>query len=271
MELKIGEFQAPKQITFNYQDLKAQLEQKCSDYKGIVVTEDQIAPAKADLASLRKMDKALNDERIRLQKEYMEPFNIFKAQIDELRTIVIEAEDAIDVQLKAFDEKQKAEKMEQIKGAFEAAGFANFVTLEMIFNKSWLNKSCSIKKVQDDLTEIQHRIGEEVLTINQLPEFSFEALECYKQTLSLPDAIARGRHLADIQRRKEEAKKQAEEDALAKAAEQEQEEEKPQEQPENQPEVQRWPVTFQTLVSEDEARTIVTFLKEHGIKYQLIQ
>ena len=39
MELKIGEFQAPKQITFNYQDLKAQLEQKCSDYKGIVVTK----------------------------------------------------------------------------------------------------------------------------------------------------------------------------------------------------------------------------------------
>lgn len=269
MELKIGEFQAPKQITFNYQDLKAQLEQKCAEYKGLVVTEDQIAPAKADLASLRKMDKALNDERIRLQKEYMEPFNLFKAQIDDLRTIVIEAEGAIDVQLKAFDEKQKAEKMDQIKEAFNAAGFANFVTLEKIFSKAWLNKTCTIKKVQEDLTEIQHRIGEEVLTINQLPEFSFEALECYKQTLSLPDAIARGRQLADIQRRKEEAKKQAEEDALAQAAAQEQEEEKPQEQPEKQ--VQRWPVTFQTLVSEDEARMIVTFLREHGIKYQLIQ
>ena len=51
-------------------------------------TDDQIKNAKSDRADLNKLKKALNDERIRCEKEYMQPFNIFKAQIDGIIKII---------------------------------------------------------------------------------------------------------------------------------------------------------------------------------------
>ena len=78
------------------------------------------------------------------------------------------------------------------------------------------------------MKETMYRIGEEVGTISRLPEFSFEAMEVYKKTLDLTQAIKKGQELADIQKRKEEAlarqkaeeeRRKAEEAAVGKESE----------------------------------------------------
>ena len=86
MELKVNAVAIPEEFTFNYDELKTELLQKASVYETMVYTEDQIREAKADRANLNRLKKALNDERIRREKEYMEPFNKFKMQIAEIIT-----------------------------------------------------------------------------------------------------------------------------------------------------------------------------------------
>lgn len=75
MELQIEDVQLPEQIKFNFEDLKSEIQAKAHEYEVSVYTEDNIKAAKADRASLNKLKKALNDERIRREKAYMKPFN----------------------------------------------------------------------------------------------------------------------------------------------------------------------------------------------------
>lgn len=88
MELKVNEVAVPEQITFNYEELKQELTEKVSMYETLVYTDDQIKQAKADKANLNKLKKALNDERIRREREYMQPFNDFKQKINEIIGII---------------------------------------------------------------------------------------------------------------------------------------------------------------------------------------
>ena len=84
MELKISPYKKPEQICFNYEELKKMIIEKASLYESVVYTDEQIKSAKKDRANLNKFKKALNDERIKLENEYMTPFNEFKSQIKEL-------------------------------------------------------------------------------------------------------------------------------------------------------------------------------------------
>ena len=114
MEFKVNEYQLPAELTFNYEELKQGLTEKVEMYKTLVYSEEQIKEAKADRASLNKLKSALNDERIRLEKEYMKPFNDFKSKVAEIIKIIDEPIAMIDTQVKGYEEKKKAEKLEAV-------------------------------------------------------------------------------------------------------------------------------------------------------------
>ena len=205
MEFKINEVQLPEKISFNYEELKQELQEKATLYASIVYGDDEIKQAKEDKAKLNKLKKALNDERIRQEKEYMKPFNEFKAQVNEIISIIDKPVAIIDEQIKLFDDKQKEEKLEKIKEYWQSTEHPEWLQCKQIFDQRWLNTTFSLKKVQEVITEKLAQIAADVNTLESLPEFSFEAVECYKQTLDLNRAIAEGQRLADIQKRKAEA------------------------------------------------------------------
>ena len=220
MELRVNEVAIPERIDFNYEELKAELTSKVSFYETLVYTDDQIKDAKTDKANLNKLKKALNDERIRKEKEYMQPFNVFKAQINEIIGIIDKPIAVIDEQVKAYDEKRKAEKQKAIEELFATIGFQNFVTLEKIWDPKWLNASVSIKSIEDQMRSRMYEIGNGVLTLSQLPEFGFEATEVFKETLDINKAISEAKRMSEIAKAKAEAeaRRKAEEEAR-KAAE----------------------------------------------------
>ena len=183
MELKVNEVAIPEQITFNYEELRNELTEKVSMYETLVYTDEQIKEAKEDKANLNKLKKALNDERIALEKKYMQPFETFKAQVNDIIRIIDKPIAVIDKQVKEFEQKEKDEKLEAIKEMFASVGFQPFVNLEMIFDNKWLNKTFSMKKIEDAMKERMFQIGNDVKILNDLPEFGFEALEIYKITL----------------------------------------------------------------------------------------
>ena len=204
MELRVDEVQLPQEIRFNYAELKRELEEKVSVYKNMVYTDDQIKRAKADRADLNRLKKALNDERIRQEKEYMQPFNAFKTQINEIIGIIDKPVALIDKQIKEYEEQQQQEKKKKIEEFFSAYPHPEWLKLSQIWDDKWLNTSVSLKRVEEEIDGHVDNIESDLETLSNLPEFSFEATETYKSTLDLNKSIAEGHRLSEMQKRKAE-------------------------------------------------------------------
>lgn len=284
MELRINTWKSPEVIDFNFEELKEEITNKSALYKNMVYTDETIKDAKSDRALLNKFKTALEDKRKEVKKQCLEPYNQFEKQIKELVAIIDEPVKLIGEQITEFEDREKAEKHEQIIELFNKAGFQSFVTLEQIYDPKWLNKSVSLKSIEEELTNTVYRIGHDVTTINSLKEYSFEALEHYKKTLDLASAIAEGQRLADIQRRKLEheaevkaredlAKKQAEEKAKAEAEANlhEELEEVTEEEPQQAVEVKRQWIKFVALLSKDDALALKEFCDKRGIKIKSVK
>lgn len=211
MELKVNEVIIPERIDFNFEELKTELSEQVEKYKNLVYTDDQIKECKADKASLNRLKKALNDERIRRKKEYLKPFEEFEGKVNEIIKIIDEPLQLIDKQVKEFEEKKKADKRIEIGAFWETTEHPEWMTLARIFDERWLNATYTMKQIQADINGWINRINAEIETLQQLEDFSFEAIETYKRSLDLNQAIAEGKRLSDIQKRKEEeARRKAE-------------------------------------------------------------
>ena len=195
-----------REIEWNNEEIKAGIAAMMEDYRGLVFTENTVGDAKKDRANLNKLKAAFEDERKRVKKLCMEPYNRFEKQLKEVTVLIDEPAKLIDAQIKEVEQMKREEKRKEVQELFKTIGFQNFVTVEIIWDEKWLNASVPLSKVESQMKDIMYRIGEEVGTINHLQEFSFEALEVYKKTLDLTQAIRKGQELADIQKRKEEAR-----------------------------------------------------------------
>lgn len=221
MELKINEVQLPEQITFNYEELKQELTEKVSMYETLVYTDEQIKEAKVDKASLNKLKKALNDERIRREKEYMKPFDDFKAKINEIMDIIDKPLALIDKQVKEYEIKQKQEKKEQIKELWSEMDVPEGLLLEDVFEDRMLNVSYGMNHVKQKMLDDIKRFNRDMETLAALPEYGFEAQQEYIRNHDLNKALAEGRRMAQIVKAKaerEEAMRKIEEEQKAKAA-----------------------------------------------------
>lgn len=195
-----------QEIQWNNEELKTAIAAKMEDCKGLVFTEETIKEGKKDRADLNKLRTAIDNERKRVKKLCMDPYNKFEQQVKEVLGLIDEPIRLIDMQIKEVELAKKEEKRVEVQKLFETIGFQSFVTLDMIWDEKWLNATVSITKIEEQMKSIMYQIGDAVLTIHKLPEFSFEAMEIYKKTLNLSQAIAEGQRLADIQKRKEEAR-----------------------------------------------------------------
>lgn len=213
-------------ISWNNEELKAEISAKMEDYKGLVFTEETIKEAKKDRASLNKLRSAFEDERKRIKKLYMDPYNRFEKQVKEVIALIDEPIRLIDAQIKEVEENKKLQKRKDIEELFESIGFQNFVSLNQIWDEKWLNASVPMTKIEEQMKSEMYRIGNEVATISRLPEFRFEAMEVYKKTLDMNHAIQEGQRFADIQRRK------AEQEAALEEAKQKEEAQKAEEKSE---------------------------------------
>ena len=247
-ELKVT---APKNkpVIWNYEELKADLTTALADYENRVYTEDTIDEAKADKAKLNKLKKAINDERIAREKEYMQPFNEFKAQAKELCEMIDTASSGIGEQIDSFEEKRIAEKMEKIRTMFTEISTLypiNFITLEMILNDKWLNKGTSDKAIAKEITDVFEKAVKDLEVIHKMPRYAFEAEEAYKTCLDLNKALADGERAAEIQARKGQETQASAESEIAVE------------------------MSFKCKITKTQAQALVDFCKANGITLQRI-
>jgi len=161
-------------------------------YKSLDVTEENKTERKKDVATLRKMIKAVNDKRIEVKKECLKPYEDFEKQAHELIDIISEPINLLDNQIKEYEDKQRQEKINTIKQIFtEVAGeLAEYIALEQIYDSKWENVATSIKSIREDITAKFIEIHSAITAIKATgSEKVQEALDRYYNNLDLASAI----------------------------------------------------------------------------------
>lgn len=199
----------PAVIEFNFEEMKAELEQKLKRYNSLVVTEDGIKDAKSDKASLNTLSKTLNDNRIALERTYMQPFNNYKGKINQLITLIKEPVNAIDGQIKVFEDKEKQDKFEEIAHFYNdnIKGLRDVLPLEKLLNPKWANKGTTTLSITQELID-------KIMTVqNDLKIISAMKLDCevqvkdiYLRNLSMSEALAEKTRFEEQQKRFDELK-----------------------------------------------------------------
>lgn len=264
MELMVKPYTMPDAIEFNFDELKAELQERARQYELAIYSDDQIKLAKADRAALNKLKKALNDERIRMEKEYMIPFNEFKSKINEIITIIDKPIAAIDSQVKDYEERQKQEKEHSIRLYMSTFALPYEIPIEKIFNPKWLNATVPMTQVTNEINERIQQIAEDLETIESIDEYQAEAIRHYAETLDLRGSINYARQIKE----QKEAEARIEEQRKAKQDRREPEPQK-QEQPKTGAPAGEW-VSFAAYLTQDTARALRKFFVDNGIEYKRI-
>jgi Protein of unknown function (DUF1351) len=212
--------QQGKVEVLRFEELKQEVIAKVSHYKMLTIDETQLILAKTDLASLRKLAKALNDERIAKEKEYMAPFNNAKAQIDSLVAPVKEAIENIDSQLKAFEQREADKKTLDIIQLWESKHF-NLLPYSKVYDARWLNKGFTLDDISTAMDKFIEKVNADFALIERLcgadnDEAITDTWAIYKESVTL-DAVAS----VDEHERRIKAKKQADEERLQAKAKRE--------------------------------------------------
>lgn len=101
-----------------YDKLLDDVTRLAEEMKRVVVTEDSIKHYKKLLAQTRKEFKQVDDERKRVKREIMAPYEELNKQVQHLQRILKEGETALDTQIKAFRDREREEKWETIEQMF---------------------------------------------------------------------------------------------------------------------------------------------------------
>lgn len=285
MELQI--FKQPEigVIEWNFEELKKELSTNVEAYRTIVYTsDDQIKnEAKPELAKLRKLNKALDDERRRVKNIYTQPIKDFEDQVKELTGIVNKAIVNIDEQVKGYEDRRKAVKLEQVKRAYEEVfdddESRGLVSFETAFVERYLNATASIRSILSEFNELKRTMLADVDTIKGLDEYAFESLEVYKQTLDLNAALRENKRLKEVAERrrqyeeavnarKEQEARQAAQQAAQMATEAP---ESPQEPSKTQTYEKVYATTFKVTATRSALEKLQTFLINNQIHFDVIE
>ena len=207
-------------IEWNYEELKAALQERMDLYKDAVVTEEGKNLAKKEVAALRNMKKAIDEKRKDVKKQCLEPYDEFNAKVMALMTIIDEPINLIDSQVKAFDEKRREQRRAAIQKIYgEVIGnVTEYLPLERIYNSKWENVTTSVKSIREDMEKIVADTKAAVLAISSMQSDAVpKALDMYRHDLNMAAAVAYvndyEKQKTEIlqmeeQRRQEEAEKQ---------------------------------------------------------------
>lgn len=253
----------PAEITANFDEVRSGLENMMQAYAGLEVTEENIPERKKDVATLRKIRKAVDDKRKEVKRAYEKPLKEFEGKCKTLTGLIDAEIDHINTGLEAFEAARVAEKRVKISKLYEEhiEGYAEFLPMEKIYDSKWENKSCSDKEIIADLQQYRLNVSNDLQALkNASGEYYDDCLKAYKQSGN--NLAAAMQRLTDLRTAKERAESILREE-LKSADEVRKSSTKTAENAENERE--KW--TF-TVFSEEDAKSLRAYLEMFGIKYE---
>ena len=140
-------------IEANFDEVKAALTEMIEPYRTMVVQENDIPNAKNDRAKIRKVAGNIDDLRKTVKKAYSESLSAFEAKCKELVAICDDGAKNLDEQIKEYEERERAAKIERIRNYYDSVdGFdeeRGYLPWEAIFDARWGNKGFSEDDAKD--------------------------------------------------------------------------------------------------------------------------
>lgn len=270
LELKLSEIK-PVPVTFNYEELKKEVAERTAPYKGLIVEEDAIPVAKTDLANLRKLEKAIDDRRKAVKKEYNAPYMEFEAKIKDILSDIQAAEQNIDSQVKAFEKKVEDEKLSQIQKFFGLAfgELAKDIRFEKVYNPKWLNKGYKMAEIEEEIAAAANKLYADIEVVKGLKS-SHEAslMKTLFYSLDLGEVLVEHNTLVEFEERKkaeELAKQAAVEPEPTPVSETPIAEAEPEIAVDTPEPIQQ--IDFRVWVNENQKAALKNFLVSNGIRY----
>lgn len=224
MELKILNPQEGgflKEIQWNNEELKAEIAEKMQEYTSLVFTEDTIKEAKSDRAKLNKLRMAFEDERKRIKKLCMAPYDAFEKQVKELIALIDEPIRLIDGQIKEVEERRKVEKKGEILEFYESVigSLKGILPFDRVFHQEYLNVSKSMKSIKEEIQALIDRVNSDLDTIEGFgSKHELQIKDVYLKTLNLSVAMQEKARLEEVERQLAERKQREEQQAAERAA-----------------------------------------------------
>lgn len=267
-DLQVRVTQNPGSIDFNFQEIKEALAVQMTAYTSLEITEDRQKEAKKDLATLRKIRKAVDDQRKTVKNDFMKPYTDFEDSVKDLLSVIDEPINMIDGKLKEFEAKKVAEKQKHLNDLYEThiGEYREFLPYSVVANDKWTNATYSDKDIIYDISEAVTKVKSDLNAIKALhSEIEDECIQAYKNAWNnLAAAITKN---SDYISAKERAEQKVREEQERKA-----ELERQKEQPVEPPVVEKPFVeepTFTFRVTGIEQITLVKkYLDFAEIKYE---
>lgn len=160
----------------------------------VEVDDENIQLNKKLVAEVRKEANRLDSIRKEIKKEINQPYQDFEDKVKEIILTVKEGEDIIREQTRAFDEKQRQEKQDELRKilhlrlkAYKRVSKLN-IDEELIITPKMLNKSTSINKAEQQMVDKLEEIKSSLINFENM-EHTNELIEAYTLTLDVNHAI----------------------------------------------------------------------------------
>lgn len=268
-EIEVKVTQTAGVIESNFEEIKEALGLQMTAYLELELNEGNIKERKADLATLRKIRKAVDDRRKEVKKTFNKPYEEFESKVKEVLAVIDEPINMIDTGLKGFEEKRIAEKIEHAKAihAEQVGEFAEYLPFSASYKNTWKNATCSDNEIISDIQEQVVKIKNDLNVIKGLhSEIEEQLLEAYKTTGNLAAVVQKNTDYIEIKRQIEISEQQKKEaDAAREAAKAEQAPEPVAETEPLEVPIEEGKVTF--TVSAYDAASVRQFLEFNEIEY----
>lgn len=202
----------------NLDDIQQNIDALLASYTGRVYTSEEIKDAKKDRAQLNAWEKQLAAAAKALKDHYMTALNDELGRITKMRGQIKECSGAIDKQVKAVEEAEKAEKGRALLLIYKDAigeDLEPLIPFDRLLVPQWLNKSTPLSTAGRELRKAIAQRREELRIIRATCGEDADACTTeYLRNLSLNEA------LNEYQRRKDSREKQRQAEAARLAAEQ---------------------------------------------------
>ena len=275
----------------NFDEVKAAISEALEQYStDAVVTEETVKDAEKTRAHLRRVKDQVEQYRKDAKAAYLEKFNKLETQCKELSGMIEQPITAIDTKIKEFENAESEKKYNELQTFFTQIGAPEWLRLDDVINPKWKNKTATLTKLRQEISEAVCKIEDDFAEIEKMYGASplWTAIsDKFKETKDKSKTLV---YAAQIERQHSEEQKRA--DAIQKAREEQARAEAAQNalrEPEapqavTQPEIvqnaaQANPAaserlirgTFRVTGTRDQIKALSAFLKNNGIRYEVIK
>lgn len=208
-------------IPANFEEVGAALKEKLVPYSTLIVTPETIPDAKTARAGVNRLRANIDEYRKTVKKLLSEPAAEFEGNCKVLLALCDEAASNIDGQIKAFERREKDQKIASLRIFFneQIGEEIRYLSFEDIQNPRWENKTYTEDTAQKDIVSAILTLRSALGAIRSLhSKFEAALIDQYVKTRDLASCLQQNERLLAEQERLEIARRRDLQEAVDRAA-----------------------------------------------------